>query len=223
MRRPLWWIVFAAIVVMFAGSLYLYALSWRPAEAAYDVQGVDVSAANGAVDWAAVKAAGAQFGYLAATNGTDRDAAFEDNWRGTASAGLRRGAIHRWSLCKSAVEQANNFSTTVPKADDALPPALSLDLTADCNAAPDRAALIADLRRYLSMVEANMQRPVILLVSRAFEAKYAITDALNRPIWSVQNFVSPGYAARPWRMWRASDMRRIDGVTGPVNWDVVAK
>ena len=50
-----------------------------------------------------------------------------------------------------------------------------------------------------------------------------MTSALDRPIWSAQNFFPPDYAARPWRMWRASDMRRIDGIDGPVNWDVVTK
>ena len=73
------------------------------------------------------------------------------------------------------------------------------------------------------MVEAHSERPVILLVSRAFEAQYRVTEALDRPVWSAQNFFPPDYAARPWRMWRANDMRRIDGVNGPINWDVVAK
>jgi lysozyme len=38
----------------------------------------------------------------------------------------------------------------------------------------------------------------------------------------VENVLKPDYTARPWRMWRASDFRRIDGIEGPVNWDVVA-
>lgn len=222
-RRAQWWAVLAAIALLFAATLYLYAQSWRPSDATYDLQGVDISAANGSVDWAAVQAAGAKFAYIAATSGTDRDPAFEDNWRGAASAGLRRGAIHVWSLCKSAADQANAVNTTVPEDADALPPAVSLDFAANCDARPDNAAVLAELRRYLTVVEAKVQRPVILLVSRAFDARYRVTEALDRPIWSAQNFFSPNYAARPWRMWRASDMRRIDGVSGPVNWDVVAK
>ena len=83
--------------------------------------------------------------------------------------------------------------------------------------------MLDELRRFIAMVEAHTERPVILLVSRAFEAQYRVTEAIDRPVWSAQNFFSPDYAARPWRMWRASDMRRIDGVDGPVNWDVVAK
>jgi lysozyme len=49
-----------------------------------------------------------------------------------------------------------------------------------------------------------------------------VTAAIPRPVWAVQDFFPPDYAARPWRMWQANDMRRIDGVDGAVNWDVVA-
>ena len=204
-------------------ATYLFALTWRPSAATFQFQGVDVSAANGAIDWDAVKAAGADFGYVVATDGDQRDARFEDNWRGAAAADLRRGAIHAWSLCRQAAAQANNFNTTVPRTDDALPPALSIDFAPGCDMRPARDVVIEELRRFIVMVETHSERPMILFVSRAFDAQYRVTAALDRPVWSAQNFFPPDYAARPWRMWRASDMRRIDGVTGPVNWDVVAK
>lgn len=224
MSRRLWlWGGLAAVASAFALALYLFALNWRPSAATFRFQGVDVSAANGPVDWDAVKAAGADFGYVVATDGADRDARFEDNWRGAAATGIRRGAIHVWSLCRPAADQANNFNTTVPRADDPLPPALSLDFAPGCDTRPARDVVLEELRRFIVMVETHSERPVILFVSRAFEARYRVTEALDRPIWSAQNFFPPDYAARPWRMWRASDMRRIDGVSGPVNWDVVAK
>lgn len=221
--RAKWWAVFAAIVVMFAGTLYLYALNWRPSDAAYDMQGVDVSAADGAIDWDAVKAAGADFGYIVATDGAGRDAKFEDNWRGAATAELRRGAIHVWSLCRPGADQANNFNTTVPQTNDALPPALIIDFAAGCDVRPARDVMLRELRQFIAMVETHSERPVVLFASRAVDAQYRVTEAIDRPVWSARNFFPPDYAASPWRMWRASDMRRIDGVTGPVNWDVVAK
>ncbi len=223
MRRTWLWGGLAIVAGAFALAIYLSALNWRPSVAAFQFQGVDVSAANGAIDWNAVKAAGAGFGYVTATDGADRDARFEDNWRGVAAAEMRRGAIHIWSLCRPAVDQANNFNTTVPGAGDALPPAVSLDFDSGCGARPPRDAVLVELRRFIAMVETHSERPVILFVSRAFDAQYRVTEAFDRPIWSAQNFFQPDYAARPWRMWRANDMRRIDGVSGPVNWDVVAK
>lgn len=206
-----------------AASLWLFARDWRPSVSDYQFQGLDVAEANGVVDWTAVKAAGADFAYLRATKGGDRDAQFEANWKGVADAGMRRGAIHAWSLCRLAADQANNFNTTVPVADDALPPAVEIDFVDGCNDRPGREVVLEELRRFIVMVEQHTQRPVLLLVSKRFEANYQVTAALDRPVWSAQNFFPPDYAARPWRMWRASDMRRIDGVDGPVNWDVVAR
>ena len=223
MRRFALPIGLAVAALALGGALYLGARSWRPSASDYRFQGVDVSDANGTVDWNAVKAAGADFGYALATQGGDRDALFEDNWRGIADAGMRRGAIHAWSLCRLAADQANNFNTTVPKSDDALPPAVAIDFIDGCNDRPSRDVVLEELKRFIIMVETHTERPVLLLVSKRFEANYDVTSALDRPIWSAQNFFPPDYAARPWRMWRANDMRRVDGVEGPVNWDVVTK
>jgi len=223
MRRLALPIGLAMAMLALAGALWLVARGWRPSAGDYQFQGVDVSDANGAVDWNAVKVAGADFGYARATLGGDRDPQFEDNWHGIAEAGMRRGAIHSWSLCRLAVDQANNFNTTVPKADDALPPAVSIDFIDGCNDRPSRDVVLEELKRFIIMVEAHTERPVLLLVSKRFEANYTVTAALDRPVWSAQNFFPPDYAARPWRMWRASDMRRVEGVEGPINWDVVTK
>jgi lysozyme len=223
-RRIGVWGWLAIVTLLFSGALYLFALTWRPSASDYQFQGVDISDASGTIDWPAVKAAGADFAYIRATGGADvRDTLFEDNWRLAKAADLRAGAIHDFSLCRLAADQANNFNTTVPKSDDALPPAVSIDFAPDCDSRPGRDVVLEELKRFIIMVEAHTERPVILLVSRRFEAEYSVTKSLDRPVWSAGNFFPPGYAARPWRMWRASDMRRIDGVSGPVNWDVVAK
>jgi lysozyme len=49
-----------------------------------------------------------------------------------------------------------------------------------------------------------------------------LSAALPRPVWAMANLLKPDYAARPWRIWRASNFRRVEGIEGPVNWDVVA-
>lgn len=212
------------LVILFGGSLWLFARDWRPSASDYPFQGIDVSDATGAIDWPAIKATGADFAYMRATMGSaGRDTRFEENWRGAFAADIRRGAIHQYSLCRLATDQANNFNTTVQKADDALPPAVAMDFTPDCGARPGRAVLLSELGRFIAMVEAHSERPVLLLVSQRFDTAYAVTGALPRPIWSSRNFFPPDYADRPWRLWRASDMRRIEGADGPVNWDVVAK
>ena len=200
------------------------AIRWHPSIERYPVQGVDVSERDGTIDWNAAAAAGADFGYAVATRGaTGRDRAFEANWQAIEAAGLRRGAVHVYSLCQPAIAQANAFNTVVPRDAGALPAAVDLNEDDGCAARPDRAALIGDIARFATIVEAHMGKPMLLRIARPIEARYRLSEALPRNIWAMGNFLSPRYAARPWRMWRASDIRRIDGVEGPVNWDVAAE
>jgi lysozyme len=200
-----------------------FALGWRPSPNSYVFQGLDVSEAQGSIDWWTVKAGGADFGYLRATMGADgRDSRFQDNWGEVHATGMRRGAIHIYSLCRPGADQANNFNTNVPRTDDALPAAVEIDFTPECDSRPARDVVLSELRTFLTMAEAHSGKPMLLKVSQRFETTYRLSAGIPRSIWEVQNMIPPDYAARAWRMWQASDMRRIDGVTGPVNWDVVA-
>jgi lysozyme len=201
---------------------WTFALSWRPSNR-YTFQGLDVAQDKGVVDWWAVKRGGADFAYLRATSGADkRDERFEANWPAVYEIGMRRGAMHQYSLCRLAADQANNFNTTVPHDADALPAAVELDFTEDCASRPDKAIVLDELRRFITMVEGHSRKPILLKISKRFDAAYGVTFAIARPVWAVQDFFPPDYPARHWRMWQASGMRRIDGVTGAVHWDVVA-
>jgi GH25 family lysozyme M1 (1,4-beta-N-acetylmuramidase) len=74
-------------------------------------QGLDVSHWQGTVDWNAVAANGASFGYMKATEGTTyTDPQFGTNYAGSANAGLARGAYH-FALpdSSSGAAQANFF------------------------------------------------------------------------------------------------------------------
>ena len=206
-----------------AVGVWRYAVRWQPSHTDYPVQGVDVSEANGAIDWKMVAGAGADFAYAAATHGRQRDRAFEANWAAIEGAGLRRGAVHVWSLCVPGDDQADAFNTLVPTDDAALPVAIDVSYSDGCDTRPERKALLDDLTRAAQMIENHMGKPVLLRVSRAVERDYSLSAGLPRPVWAMRNFLSPDYAARPWRMWRASDMRRVDGIEGPANWDVAAK
>ncbi len=199
-----------------------FAINWYPAPRSYPFQGPDVDAADGAIEWPVVRGGGASFAYLTATIGADtRDPMFQANWSDVYASGLRRGAIHVYSLCRLAADQANNFNTTVPRTSDSLPPAIQIDFEDGCAARPERDVVIGEIERLVTMIETHTQTPVLLKVSRRFDAAYRVSAAIRRPIWSVQNFFPPDYAARPWRMWQASDMRRIDGAPGRVHWNVV--
>lgn len=199
------------------------ATGWAPSTTQYPLQGVDLGAEAGAVEWGMVRARGADFAYIVATSGADRrDPAFEAHWAALPDAGLRRGAIHLYSLCQPARSQANAFNAFVPRTEDALPAAVDVAFRADCTARPDRATLVANLEDFIHTVEAHTKKPLLLRVARDVEHDYQLTAAIQRPVWTVADMIRSDYAARPWRMWRASDFRRVEGIEGPVNWDVVA-
>ncbi|MDF7776013.1 GH25 family lysozyme [Sphingomonas sp. AOB5] len=204
---------------------FLLAINWKPDERAFPEQGIDVSERNGAINWWGVKRAyGVRFVYARATMGAkERDARFADYWRGLYEAGIPRGAIHVFSLCQLAADQAGNLVSTVPRSDDQLPVALMLDFEGSCPARPERDVVIGEINRFLEGVEAHTGKPAILKVSSAFEDRYRVSAGIQRKLWSVQAFFPGSYFDKPWTMWQASSFRRIEGVAGMVNWNVMVK
>lgn len=212
-----------AVLALLALAAWWYAANWRPAADDYALQGVDVSQDSGAIDWPVVRAGGADFAYVRATvGGALRDANFAVNWAGTHAAGLRRGAIHVFSPCTPAADQANNFIVTVPRVTDALPAAVAIGDGTDCGTPPTRAALVAGLTEFAKIVETHTGTPLMLMIAPAVEAQYDLARAFERPLWATRNYFAPKYLSRPWRMWRTNDARRIEGAERPVGWDVVA-
>lgn len=212
-----------AVAAGLAIAGYVAAGHWHPATDRYPLQGVDLGERPGVVAWGSVRAAGADFAYIVATSGAlGRDPDFEANWQALPDAGLRRGAVHLYSLCEDGGAQADAFNATVPRAADALPAAVDIDVRDGCDAPEPGPGVTQGVRTFAARVEMHMGKPVILRLSRGVERRYALSTALVRPLWLTGNFLRPGYTDRPWRMWRASDRRQLEGVEGQINWNVVA-
>ena len=211
------------IATLFGAGLWAYACRWAPARDVYPVQGVAVSADDGAIDWGTLAANGVDFAYIRAAKGAQgRDPAFARNWSAARGAGLRYGALLDFSLCRRAAEQATRFITTVPRDNAALPPVIRLAFDPSCADRPGRDAVLSELNTLVNLIESNAGKPALLNVSSAFEKDYDVASGINRTLWLDGNFFPPDYATRKWVMWTANDMRHIDGVDGPVRWGVVA-
>lgn len=214
----------AAGLALTGSTGWVYASGWEPDRTRFPVQGVDVSAANGAVAWDAVRANGGSFAYIVATQGArERDTAFQAHWDGAYMARLRRGAIHRYSLCDHPRAQATNFIATVPRTTDQLPAIVEFAFDEQCAARPDREALLDDVASFLTIAEAHLEKPMLIAPSPAFEDEYALSEGIARPIRASSTWLEPDYLPRAWTLWRASTLRRIDGVDGPLNWNAVAQ
>ncbi len=218
-------IAIAAVIAALAALYFVAAAlvaAWTPPRAQYPTQGVSVSAADGDINWANVGALGADFAYIRATEGSrTRDISFAANFAQAQEEKLRVGAIHQYSLCRPAQDQATNFVTTVPRDPAALPPAIELAFQENCPDRPSRSILLGELETFLNQVENHTDKPALLLIRPDFEDEYRISDAIPRNIWVSGDFFPPDYGAKPWVMWQASQFHETRGIDGPVAWNVV--
>jgi lysozyme len=211
-----------AAVALLALLLWFFAMRWTPSRTTYPLQGIDISAEQGDIDWRKVRADGTDFAYIKASEGADiRDTRFAENWQAAREAGLRRGATHGFTLCRLARDQATNFIATVPREANMLPAALNLGFDDGCPARPDRKVLLTEIALFIEMVEAHTGKAMIIHMTKDFEETYQISNAVDRSLWLRRMFLAPNYGSHPWVIWQASNKKRIDGIAGPVSWNVV--
>jgi lysozyme len=196
---------------------------WHPARAAYPMQGVEIGAADGVVDWTAFRTIGADFAYVdASASAFGRDPAFSRNLDAARAAGLQVGAVHQYDPCQPADRQAANFVTVVPRDGRMLPPAIDLTrLAEDCPMPVSDAGVESELMTFLNEIETHTGRPSLLKVAPAFEARYHIAERLDRNLWLSRDRFEPDYAGRPWSLWTANSALETAAGEAPVRWLVV--
>lgn len=211
------------LLILLAAAIALWwSARWTPDRARFPIQGVTIEAANGDVRWGSIKAAGADFAYIAATEGSNGlDSRYASNIAGAREAGIQVGAIHRYSLCKLATDQAANFIRHVPRRADALPPAVWLDFDDACPDRPTRALLLSELATFLAQIETHTGKRSLIAPGPGFEADYKVTQGIARTIWLRRDFFEPDYGAHGWAMWQANGHIRLSGADGRVGWNVV--
>lgn len=178
---------------------------------------------QGEINWRLLTRQGVDFAYIKATQGSDfRDPAFATNWAGAGTAGIPRGAYHYFSLCRPGAEQAANFIATVPQDPAMLSPAIDLEFMGNCDQRAKPVALIVELREFIRLVEARYHKRVLLYLTREFDAGYAVSAQIDRPLWLRSLIVEPKWGRRHWALWQASNFRTLAGIEGRVDWDVMA-
>jgi len=196
---------------------------WAPPRSEFPVQGALVGGRDGATDFKALRAIGAQFVYLEASEGASaRDPRFASNLERVRNSGLQFGAVHSYDPCVAAERQAANFVTTVPRDDTLLPPVISLDKLADgCTDPVSEAAVESELTTFLNQVEGHVGKPAVLKVAPGFEERYHIAEHVERNLWLERDWFQPDYAGRPWTLWTANSSLRTEAGPEPVRWVVL--
>jgi len=214
--------LFIAIILLAAGALFFHSKDWHPSDAAYPLQGIDVSNHQGTIDWIMLPGQGVDFAYIKATEGGDFvDKSFARNWEGAGNVGIKRGAYHFFTLCRPGSEQADNFIATVPADPDALPPVVDLEYMGNCAQRPKITDLRAELQAYLDKVEAHFGKPTVLYLTEEFDVAYKVSTTFDRPLWLRSLVFEPDFGARPWTIWQASNFRLLEGIEGRVDWNAM--
>lgn len=215
----------AALLIALVGgaAAWWHLHHWRPERTVYRVQGVEIGAEDGEVDWRAVKAIGAEFAYIdASASAFARDPGFAHNLEGARAARLQVGALHRYDPCQPADRQAANFVTVVPRDAALLPPAVELDrLADDCPVKVGDAAIESELTTFLNQVETHTGKPALLKLTDRFEQRYHIAAKIDRNLWLVRWRFQPDYAGRPWTLWTANEALSNEAGETDLRWVVV--
>lgn len=213
-----------------------------PKDADDGIYGFDVSHHNGQVNWAAMKAQGASFVYIKATQGTNfEDKQFKANWKGSkADGGILRGAYHFLSPKKgSGKDQADNFLGLLADAgglqSDDLTPVMDLEWSfanvngqqVDLWSQLTSAEIVAIAQDFLKRVEDKTgRRPVIYTAASWWKPRIGDNKDLNRfPHWiadyrnSSINGGAPAAVPGPTlAAWQFTDIARFKA-TGPARYD----
>ena len=189
------------------------------------VHGVDVSRWQGEIDWPTLRAQGANFAFIKATDGGDHlDPMFKKNWHAADAAGLKRGAYHFFYWCRTAGEQADWFIRNVPKVHGALPPVIDVEWNGEskCSQRISRKRVLEKMQVFMDKVEAHYgQRPIIYTAPDFYRdnLKGAFPD---HPFWlrAVAQHPSKVYPGRKWVFWQYSGSGLSQGVNGKIDLNV---
>ena len=199
------------------------------------VHGVDVSDAEGSVDWAAAKGGGIGFAYVKATQGTTFEAStFATNWAGTKAAGIRRGAYHFFNPTLDGVAQADWFLSKVGTLEPGdLPPALDIECPDGDSAclgyaggsgdAPASAIAQRAHDFVVTVQQATGRTPVIYTFVSYFSSNAIDTSGVADDVLWIANYgVSCPTIPSPWsasRFWQYTYDATVPGI-GSVDGDV---
>ena len=212
--KPLWIAAACVGAALLAIATPIALGAWNPLSENY-TQGVDVSAHQGRIDWDALARADVRFAYIKASEGaTFVDPRFAANWRDAGRAGVRRGAYHRFSLCRSAAAQAANFMRTAPRAGDALPPAVDVENFEDCASAD----AVAQIEEFLNALEAHYGARPLLYVTRQFHDAHD-RDFPRERFWIRSLYAPPEFRRRDWVIWQHHNYAQRPGIEAPVDLD----
>jgi lysozyme len=182
-------------------------------------QGIDVSKAQGTVDWRSVAEAGYVFTFVKATDGQDYvDPTFTQNWEEARAAGLLRGAYHFFRAEDDPEVQAEWFWKTVGDGSE-LPLVVDVEQTMGQSAS----VVISRLAQFLDSLEKSARRQPMIYTAPGFWDGLGADEFGGYPLWVAEYGVAQPKLPTGWKLWdfwQYSESGQVPGIHGPVDLDV---
>lgn len=194
-----------------------------PIPAKYTVHGIDVSYAQGKIDWQKVRqmredSVHITFAFIKATEGLlTIDPYFKRNWREGPKAGIICGPYHFFRANKNGLWQARFFLQNVKLEQGDLPAVVDveqLDGTAP-------ATMRKELKAFLTKVELSTGVKPIIYTGLSFYNDYLSGHFDGYPLWIAHYYQQELQAGKDtnWWFWQHSDIASINGINHKVDFD----
>ena len=191
-------------------------------------KGIDVSYAQGAIDWAAVKAAGVEFAMIRASRGAvggkpmAKDSTFDYNITEATKNNIKVGVYHYLyaSSVSEAKKEAKFFLKTIAPYRINYP--VVLDVEEQYQADLGRKKITSIVKAFLDEVNAAGYY-TMLYANKAWLTNYLDTDKLTEhDIWLAQWNTVPTYEGE-FGMWQYSSKGIVSGIDGYVDLNISYK
>jgi lysozyme len=189
----------------------------------YKIHGIDVSYAQGKIDWTRVAAmeedsVHISFAFIKATEGLLKvDPYFKRNWREAPKVGIKCGAYHFLRPKKNGLWQARFFLQNVSMEKGDLPAVVDIERLDGTS--PQ--AMRKELKAFLDHIEAKTKVRPIIYTGLSFYTDYLEGYFKGYPLWIAhynreQLNISNDSG---WKFWQHSETARVNGIGHAVDFD----
>lgn len=189
----------------------------------YAIHGIDVSYAQGKIDWQKVKSmeedsVHISFAFIKATEGLlTVDPYFQRNWREGPKAGITCGAYHYFRPEKNGKWQARFFLQNVKMEKGDMPPVVDVEKL--YGTSPEK--MRAELMDFLVAVQLKTGTQPIIYSGLSFYQDYLAGYFDNYRVW-IAHYNQPELNIDPatkWIFWQHSEQARVNGINHVVDFD----
>jgi uncharacterized protein (TIGR03382 family) len=185
------------------------------------VKGIDVSAYQGLIDWAAARADGVEYAFIRASDGTSfLDAQFDRNWDAVRAQGILRGAYQFFRPDQDPIAQADLLLGKIANSPGDLPPVIDVE---DAGGLPPD-AVAAAVGAWLDRVRPVIGRePIIYTGFYFWRDQVGAADMTASPLWHAQYTTADCPNIAPpwpdWAFWQYTATGAVAGIAGAVDID----